>query len=69
MSVRLADLPQPLADAVAQARARIGELNPQPFIAPDLNPEVREWLHEMLRSGEFAKLIEEVAASDPDLAS
>ena len=69
MSTTLADLPSTLADAVQMARAALPSRPryglPTPVIT---DPELRAWVAEYSSSGELAKALADVAASDPDLA-
>lgn len=69
VTVDLATLPAPLADAVRAARGRRKGFVPQPFVRRHPDPDVRTWAREVIESGDLEAAIAEVAASDPDLRS
>lgn len=69
VTVDLATLPAPLADAVRAARARRRGVVPARFTRRSPDPAVREWARAVIESGELAAAIAEVAAEDPDLHS
>jgi hypothetical protein len=69
VTVDLATLPSPLADAVRAARERRRGFAPEPFTRRDPDPVLREWAREVIESGDLEAAIAEVAASDPDLRS
>ncbi|MGQ0826750.1 MAG: hypothetical protein ACT4OX_17295 [Actinomycetota bacterium] len=67
MATRLADLPQPLAAAVARARAQVA-VQPKSLPPRDIDPVIAAWAKDAIDSGALAEAIAEVAATDPDLA-
>jgi hypothetical protein len=67
VATRLADLPQPLASAVARARARVS-VRPTTFPRREIDPVIAAWVNEAIASGVLAEAIVEVANADPDLA-
>lgn len=67
MATRLADLPQPLAAAVARARTQVS-VRPKPLPRRDIDPAIAAWAKDAINSGAVAEAIAEVAATDPDLA-
>jgi hypothetical protein len=69
MTVDLATLPAPLAEAVRAARSRRQGFTPKPFSRRQPDPELRAWAREVIESGDLATAIAEVAAEDPDLRS
>ncbi len=69
MTVDLATLPVPLADAVRAARGRRAGFVPTPFVRRRVDPPVQEWARTVIESGDLEAAIAEVAAADPDLCS
>ena len=69
MTMRVAELPQPLADAVRHARSKVEDTHAVAYVAPVIDPAVRAFLRDVVRSGELAEAISEVAKTDPELAS
>jgi hypothetical protein len=67
MATRLADLPQPLASAVARARARVA-VRPTTFPRREIDPVIAAWVTDAIASGVLAEAIVEVANADPELA-
>jgi hypothetical protein len=67
MATRIADLPQPLAAAVARARSQVS-VRPKTLPPRDIDPVIAAWAKDAIDSGALAEAIAEVAAADPDLA-
>lgn len=67
MAIRHADLPQPLASAVARARAQVS-VRSTIFQRREIDPAIVVWVNDAIASGDLAEAIAEVAAADPELA-
>lgn len=69
VTVDLGTLPAGLANAVKTARDRRRGFVPEPFSPREPDAALRAWARDVVRSGELAAAIAEVAAEDPDLRS
>lgn len=69
VTVDLATLPAPLADAVRAARSRRRGFAAKPLVSQRPDAPTAAWTAEVIESGEIDAAIAEVAAADPDLRS
>lgn len=69
VTVDLATLPAPLADAVRAARGRRRGFVAKPLVSKQPDASTAAWTAEVIESGEIDVAIAEVAAADPDLRS
>lgn len=68
MPVDVRSLPPEVARAAAQARESIGVLDRTPPDVTPLSPAISAFADWAVESGELAKAIQRIAASDPELA-